>query len=104
MATAPPGPPLPYPESLCHRCVHRRYIRGRTSTFVMCTALAEKYPKEGISLDAHEGEEQSDRSEGEGRRVADEHEDDQPREHEGRKIVPDQMHHCRGVSYLYLSL
>ena len=48
MATTPPGPPLPYPESLCHRCAHRRYVQGRASTFVMCTALPEKYPRQPV--------------------------------------------------------
>ena len=28
---------LPFPDSLCHRCVHLRVVRsGRGSTFLMC--------------------------------------------------------------------
>jgi hypothetical protein len=28
---------LPFPESLCHRCVHLRLVRsGKGSTFLMC--------------------------------------------------------------------
>jgi hypothetical protein len=28
---------LPFPESLCHRCVHLRVVRsGKGSTFLMC--------------------------------------------------------------------
>jgi hypothetical protein len=46
--TRPPGPPLPYPDSLCHGCLHRRYIHGRASTFVMCTALLDKYPRQPV--------------------------------------------------------
>jgi hypothetical protein len=29
--------PLPFPDSLCHRCVHLRVVRsGRGSVFLMC--------------------------------------------------------------------
>lgn len=36
---------LPFPESICHRCTNRRTIATKTSTFLMCTALAVKYPR-----------------------------------------------------------
>ena len=38
----------PYPESLCHRCAARRYVKGRVTVFVMCTALPEKYPAQQV--------------------------------------------------------
>ena len=34
----------PYPDSLCHRCAARRYVKGRATLFVQCTALPVKYP------------------------------------------------------------
>jgi hypothetical protein len=42
-----PAPP-PFPESLCHRCAACRHVRGRHSTFVLCTALPEKYPRQPV--------------------------------------------------------
>jgi hypothetical protein len=41
------GPPS-FPESLCHLCEARRYVRGRATTFVLCTALPEKYPRQPV--------------------------------------------------------
>jgi hypothetical protein len=38
----------PFPDSLCHRCAARRYVRTKTSTFVMCTALPDKYPRQPV--------------------------------------------------------
>jgi hypothetical protein len=38
----------PFPDSLCHRCANRRYVRTKTSTFVMCTALPVKYPRQPV--------------------------------------------------------
>jgi len=35
---------VPHPTSICHRCAARRYVRGRGTVFVMCTALPVKYP------------------------------------------------------------
>jgi len=43
----PPRVP-PYPNSLCHGCVARRYVEGRATLFVMCTALLEKYPPQPV--------------------------------------------------------
>ena len=40
------GPP--YPESLCHRCAGRRYVPARAATFVMCTVLDVKYPRQPV--------------------------------------------------------
>jgi hypothetical protein len=37
-----------FPDSLCHRCAARRLIQGRSSTFIMCTALPEKYPRQPV--------------------------------------------------------
>jgi hypothetical protein len=39
---------LPYPDSLCHRCAACRPIHGRATTFLMCTALPEKYPRQPV--------------------------------------------------------
>jgi hypothetical protein len=44
MTTTPP----PFPESLCHRCVAHRYVPGKTSVFIMCTALPDKYPRQPV--------------------------------------------------------
>ena len=41
-------PSLQYPDSLCHRCEARRYVQGRATTFVMCTALPDKYPRQPV--------------------------------------------------------
>ena len=41
-------PPPPFPESLCHRCAGRRYVPARASTFVMCTVLEVKYPRQPV--------------------------------------------------------
>lgn len=42
-------PPLPYPESLCHRCAAPpRYVRTQTSTFIMCPVLPNKYPRQPV--------------------------------------------------------
>jgi hypothetical protein len=41
--------PLPYPESLCHRCAAPpRYILARTSVFIMCPLLPAKYPRQPV--------------------------------------------------------
>jgi len=33
---------------MCHRCANRRIVETKTSTFVMCTALATKYPRQPV--------------------------------------------------------
>jgi hypothetical protein len=40
--------PSPFAESLCHACAGRRYVPARASTFVMCTRLEEKYPRQPV--------------------------------------------------------
>ena len=45
---APKVPDPPYPDSLCHRCAARRYVKGRATTFFLCTALPEKYPPQPV--------------------------------------------------------
>jgi hypothetical protein len=60
--------------------------------------VAEKVGADQAVLDAEKGEEQADRRERESRRIADQHEHDQPREHERRHVVAHEMDHCRGFS------
>jgi hypothetical protein len=38
----------PFAESLCWRCAHHREIKAARSTFVMCTALSVKYPRQPV--------------------------------------------------------
>jgi hypothetical protein len=41
--------PLPWPDSLCHRCAAPpRYVTTRTSTFVMCPLREDKYPRQPV--------------------------------------------------------
>lgn len=41
--------PLPFPESLCHRCAAPpRYVRTVTSTFILCPLLPIKYPPQPV--------------------------------------------------------
>jgi RNA 2',3'-cyclic 3'-phosphodiesterase len=48
-ATAPiPARPTPFPDSLCHACVHHRDVLSKTSWFLMCTGLPEKYPRQPL--------------------------------------------------------
>lgn len=45
----PPVPaPLPFPTSLCHRCAALRLVAGKHSTFLQCSALAQKYPPQPV--------------------------------------------------------
>lgn len=47
-----PGPrarPLPYPDSLCHRCAAPpRYVETAASTFILCPLLPNKYPPQPV--------------------------------------------------------
>ena len=38
----------PFPESLCHRCKAVKVVRGANSTFLMCTVLEQKYPRQPV--------------------------------------------------------
>lgn len=38
----------PLTESLCLRCTAHRLVRGRASTFLLCTALPRKYPPQPV--------------------------------------------------------
>lgn len=41
--------PLPFPDSLCHRCdAPPRYVRTKTSVFVLCPRLENKYPPQPV--------------------------------------------------------
>jgi hypothetical protein len=43
------APELPFPTSLCHRCAAPpRYIETRTSTFILCPILPNKYPPQPV--------------------------------------------------------
>ncbi|RKH48816.1 hypothetical protein D7Y23_19030 [Corallococcus sp. AB050B] len=46
----PPLPdPLPFPDSLCHRCAAPpRYVQTKTSTFIMCPLLPQKYAPQPV--------------------------------------------------------
>jgi hypothetical protein len=40
---------LPFPDSLCHRCAAPpRYIRTRTSVFIFCPLVPERYPRQPV--------------------------------------------------------
>jgi hypothetical protein len=40
---------LPFPTSLCHRCAAPpRYVRGQSSTFILCPLLPERYPPQPV--------------------------------------------------------
>jgi len=40
---------LPFPESLCHRCAAPpRYVRSKTSVFILCPLLPVKYPPQPV--------------------------------------------------------
>ena len=41
--------PLPFPESLCHRCAAPpRYVRSGCSVFILCPLLPNKYPPQPV--------------------------------------------------------
>jgi len=45
----PPAGPLPFPQSLCHKCAAPpRYVRTGTSVFILCPLLPEKYPPQPV--------------------------------------------------------
>ncbi len=44
----PKVPSPPYPASICHRCAAHRYVMGRATLFVRCTALPRKYPSQPV--------------------------------------------------------
>ncbi|HKA89529.1 MAG TPA: hypothetical protein VKE22_17810 [Haliangiales bacterium] len=40
---------LPFPDSLCHRCAAPpRYVQGKTTVFILCPLLPEKYPRQPV--------------------------------------------------------
>ena len=39
----------PYARSLCWRCAHHRAVKAARSSFVMCTALPVKYPRQPVA-------------------------------------------------------
>ncbi|RKG85017.1 hypothetical protein D7W82_20705 [Corallococcus sp. CA049B] len=48
-AMTPPPDPLPFPDSLCHRCAAPpRYVQTRTTTFIMCPLLPQKYAPQPV--------------------------------------------------------
>lgn len=41
--------PLPFPESLCHRCAAPpRLVRTARSVFILCPVLPNKYPRQPV--------------------------------------------------------
>jgi hypothetical protein len=48
MIAPPKDDALPFPESLCHRCANCRAVATKTSTFLMCTVLPTKYPRQPV--------------------------------------------------------
>jgi hypothetical protein len=43
------GVAKPFPESLCWRCANHREIKAARSTFLMCSALTTKYPRQPVA-------------------------------------------------------
>jgi hypothetical protein len=39
---------IPFADSLCHACAKLRHVRTATSTYMLCTALATKYPRQPV--------------------------------------------------------
>jgi hypothetical protein len=46
MTGSPQKPP--FADSLCHRCAALKLVKGAHSTFLMCTALPNKYPPQPV--------------------------------------------------------
>jgi len=45
----PRAGPLPFPQSLCHKCAAPpRYVRTDTSVFILCPIVQEKYPRQPV--------------------------------------------------------
>ncbi len=45
----PDAPERPFPESLCHECIHHRLVRGARSSFLHCDAPGlPKYPRQPV--------------------------------------------------------
>jgi hypothetical protein len=41
--------PLPFPESLCHRCAAPpKYVEAKGAIFILCPLLPEKYPRQPV--------------------------------------------------------
>ncbi len=41
--------PLPFPESLCHRCAAPpRYVKTASTIFILCPLLPNKYPPQPV--------------------------------------------------------
>jgi hypothetical protein len=44
-----PPAPLPFPDSLCHRCAAPpRYIQAARSVFIFCPRLPQRYPPQPV--------------------------------------------------------
>ena len=43
------GGARPFADSLCWRCAHHRAIQAARSTFLMCSALPVKYPRQPVT-------------------------------------------------------
>jgi hypothetical protein len=39
---------LPFPSSLCHRCAAAKYVQTKTSIYVLCGAMPQKYPPQPV--------------------------------------------------------
>ena len=65
----------------------------------LVSEVAEKVGLDKPEFDADKSEEQAGRRQRECRRIADQHEPDHPREHQGGHVVADEVH-CSGFSYL----
>ncbi|WP_257445941.1 hypothetical protein [Archangium lipolyticum] len=51
MSEETPPSPLPFPASLCHRCAAPpKYVRTKTSTFILCPLLPNKYPPQPVLM------------------------------------------------------
>jgi hypothetical protein len=42
------GTDKPFPQSLCHGCAALKIVSGAQSTFLMCTVLPDKYPRQPV--------------------------------------------------------
>ena len=60
--------------------------------------IAEEARFDQSELDPDEAEHRTDGGDRERRRVAEQHENDKPREHQGRNVAAHEFDHCSGVS------